>query len=369
MHTLQKESKPWINTLNKLETQRSEICKLDPIGFDEVIQHVHVFNATKNVKGLVNLVYAHIPVPLQIEKFTYEQSIATMRDLGILVGSIKKHGAEPLELIPELEYVFFELSNKTNLPPRDTLFHYTIWNPEGKRMRTYTGTNDEIELINSVKTAHNPLIYAIHFLIELNATDVNNLEYAEICNQAKESFKGMIDGMVNAKRNVSPSFFANELRHYFEPIIIHHAEYIGPGAVEMPMFVYDHLLWSSDTADLEYRKFKTTYLPFNLPNIRDIYYNYDNSPSLLSQMCEELKTSQQVSSTMIKNAKALFELCSTMKSFRMPHKKLATDSYNQQKKNNKNKGSGGYSTSILSHILNLNLQQIFRLESAIKMHY
>jgi len=364
VQTLSKTEKFWYKFLNEEDMVHDQICLLDPLGFDNTLNLVHQFNKEGDIDGLVSMMYQYMPKPKQIELFGYNESIAVMRDLGILIGSMKRHGHEPISLVPELEYVLFELSEKTDLPPRDTLFHYTIWNPAGARMRTYTGSEDEIELINSVKESYHPLVYAIYLLMEMHNTKLDDTYFMLMCIRAEKCFQGMVNGIINAKKKVSPAYFANELRFYFDPIVIHKASYIGPGAVEMPVFVYDHLLWSSDTEDEVYKKFKTTYLPFNLSYLRDAYYNYDGKESIVSKMHKALADRAKYDAEILKNnARALLNLCMTMKRFRMPHKKLANEAYKQQK--DRSTGSGGYSPDILSHIIELNLQQIFSLDKAI----
>lgn len=221
METLQKPKVTWYKFLNKQDALNETISSLDPLGFDDAIGLVHQLNREKDTDGLAKMMYKYLPRPKQLEKFDYGESIAAMRDLGILIGSIKRHGKEPIDLVPELEYVLFELSDKTDLPPRDTLFHYTLWNPYGDRMRTYTGEKDEIELVVSVKISYTPLIYAIYLLIEMYHVPLNDSYFILLCIRAEKSFQGMIKGIINAKKKVSPAYFANELRFYFDPITIH----------------------------------------------------------------------------------------------------------------------------------------------------
>ena len=351
------------------EVNSSLVKSLDPLAFDQFTELIPTLNASKDAKTLVQLTYQCIPVPDFIKSMNFEQAIASMRDVGILLGSLKRHGVEPVKAVPELEYVLEELSIKTDLPPRDTLFHYTIWNPDGDRMRTYTKLPDELALIKSVKSSFYPLMEAIYGLIDLHKYSIESKEFALLCEKTENKFKGMVESIVYAKRNVSPEVFADELRFYYDPIFLHKAFYIGPGAVELPVFVYDHLLWSSDIEDETYTKFKSTYLPFNVASTRDIYYNYISKPSLTSKAFDYVTKTSTYSKTGLESLKALHKLCSTMKSFRMPHKKMAKEAYNhQQRQAKRNKGSGGYSPEILSYILELNLKQIIKLEKMIKFY-
>lgn len=345
------------------------VSSLDPLGIDNAMKELPLLNKNRDTEGLIALLYKYLPTPDLLEYLNLPETLATMRDIGLFLGSLKRHGVEPIDAIPELEYVLEVLSEKTSLPPRDTLFHYTIWNPSGHRLRSYTGTPDELALIESVQIAMRPLMESIHHLTQLHEVSPDTPLYEEICNAASEAFTGVISGIVSAKRNVSPSVFANELRFYYDPIIWNKKQYFGPGAVEMPMFVFDHLLWSSETTDSIYKKFKTTYLQFNQPAVRDIYRQFDGKPSLVNKMLialGEVNTLDTPSAMQIrKSGKTLLGLCNMMKSFRMPHKKLAEDAYKQQGEGHKQQGSGGYSTDILTHIITLNVATIDELETAL----
>jgi hypothetical protein len=336
----------------------------DPLGFDDKIQVLHALNQRGDTKEIIQLLYRLLPVPDALDKFSYEESIAAMRDLGIFIGILKKHKIEPVEAIPELEYVLLVLMVKTDLPPRDTLLHYTIWNPDGERMRTYTGLNDERSLIDSVKTAMPGLIQSIVQLEALHEKPLHGPLFEMECSLIRQQMEGMVKGAVHAKRNVSPAVFANELRFYYDPIKVdYNKDYIGPGAVEMPMFVFDHLLWSCDCRNEEYKAFKEGYLPYNLSFIRDIYWRFDGNLSLLSRVENNLK--QNPSPEHYRAAQAVLDLCVVLKSFRMPHKRLAEDAYAHSEEHHRSKGSGGYSTHILDHIINLQNQKITSLQECV----
>lgn len=352
----------------KVDVQKSQdfyIASLDPIGFDEHVDRLILFNKEGNVKGLVQLLYPLMPFPEEIRKFDYAQCAAAMRDLGMFLGSIKRLGVEPIEAVPELEYVLEELGSKTDLPPRDTLLHYTVWNPDNHRVRTYTGLRDEKELIRSVAMSTHPLLKAIHILMELHRTAFEDERFVQLCAEVEEHFRQVIDGIVHAKRFVSPEVFAKDLRFYFEPIRFYKSQVIGPGAVEMPMFVFDHLLWSSDCESDAYRSFKVGFLPYILPYLRDVYDSFDARPSLVTKMCHALEHSKNIS-LMLNAAKALLKVCNLQKSFRMPHKKLAEEAYAHEDQSLKEKGSGGYAPTILSDIIHLNLKQINNLTNAME---
>lgn len=340
-----------------------EVKKLDPLQIDQHLTAIAQCNTDRDVDGLIKLLKNKLPTPTQLDKYDFYSALACMRDIGIFLGSIKRHDVEPVEAIPQLEYILDELGIKTNMPPRDTLLHYTVWNPEGERMRRYTFVEDEANLMQSVKDSFPAMEGAIDHLIKLHHTPMESKYYEELCTKAGESFKHVIDAIVFAHRSVSPEFFAKELRFYYDPIVFNGEELIGPGAVELPMFVYDHLLWSSQVMDEEYITFKTTYLPYNLSFMRDIYEFYAGKESLLDAAIRQLN--QYPNDQVIDSSKALLKLCNMQKSFRMPHKKLAEESYEYQEETGKDKGSGGYSTDILVFIQQANNSKIDALKNAI----
>lgn len=350
--------------INQWVAQAEAIELLDPIGFDDKISLLHSFNQKKMTREIIQLMYDLLPLPDALEKFTYEESIAVMRDLGIFIGILKKNGIEPVEVVPELEYVLLVLMVKTNLPPRDTLLHYTSWNPTNHRVRTYTGLTDEKFLIESVKMAMPDLFNAILELEKLHGIDLKDPLFAIQCQNVQEKISVMVKGVVHAKRNVSPAVFANELRFYYDPIKVDYGkDYIGPGAVEMPMFLFDHLLWSCDSRDEEYSKFKEGYLLYNLSFIGDIYWKFKDNPSLLSIAIEKLK--YKADANVLRSVYQIQQLGNILKSFRMPHKKLAENAYAHGDEHNKTKGSGGYAPTILEKILNLQIEKFTELQKAV----
>jgi hypothetical protein len=175
--------------------------------------------------------------------------------------------------------------------------------------------------------------------------------------------ESMVRGIVHAKRNVSPSVFANELRFYYDPIKVdYNKSYIGPGAVEMPMFVFDHLLWNCDCKDEEYTVFKEGYLPYSLRFVREIYWRFKDKPSLLTRVKDNLQLSP--SPQHYRAAQVLLELCTVLKSFRMPHKKMAEQAYAHSDDNHRSNGSGGYTVDILQHIIKLQSDHFTALQAA-----
>lgn len=340
-----------------------QICSLDPLKVDAQICLVPFYNKNKETQLLIQLLSNMVSKPLDVLNFNYFEAAAAMRDVGILLGSIKRHGLEPAEVVPQTEKILFLLSEKLNLPPRDTLISYTIWNPSDKRERTYTDFADESNLIKSVRTPMGPLENAIYDLVALHHKSPYSSDFSDLCEKAMIGFRPMIDGIVHAKRNVSPKVFALELRHYYDAISLRGKKYLGPGAVEMPLFVFEHLLWSCDNTDSKYKRFKEGYIPYIFPELRKIYDNFENEKSLISKMRSEISKEQPFNESLFKSARTLLKLCSMVRSFRLPHKKLAASAYGNDLAQ-RDHGSGGYSMDTLEHIDQVMCQSVKEMKAS-----
>src|SRR5688500_7170687 len=109
--------------LEQVMRNSENILSLDPLRFDEKIQLLHLLIRSGDTKEIIQLLYRSLPMPDQLHSYPYDESIAAMRDPGTVIGILKKNGIEPVEVVPELEYVLLVLMVKTDLPPRDTLLH------------------------------------------------------------------------------------------------------------------------------------------------------------------------------------------------------------------------------------------------------
>lgn len=356
-------SPPLVRTQNR---EDAYIAGLDPLSADASMQLLPTLNEQRDTVALVLMLVDLLPYMSVARGFDAFQANAAMRDLGMLLGSLKRHGVEPVNVIPDLEDKLNLLSSITSLPPRDTLLHYTVWNPQSWRLRTYTGSEDERQLIRSVQLSMSPLISAIYYLQELHFIAIDSQEFSFKCEQVIEQYSGMVTGIVHAKRKVSPSVFATELRFYFDPIILNERVYLGPGAVEMPVFVFDHLLWGSDCLDATYKEFKNTYVPYVEAHIRQIYEDFTDLESLVTKVVNAIGKRDYTSRHhMHQSVKSLIRLFNVLKSFRMPHKKLAEEAYTENEGKKREKGSGGYEPQILSHLLKLTTFHLSKLEESI----
>jgi len=345
------------------------IALADPLDADIKINALSELNAQHDLAAVVALTYELLPVPRQIMGFSYVEAAAAMRDLGLCLGSIKKLGVEPVQAVPELEYVLFELANLTNLPPRDTLLHYTLWNPEGLRLRTYTNTTHEVALIKSVQIAYPALNTAIDLLVDLHMISFQSAEFGLKLQEVGKYLDIVINGLVHAYKEVDPHFFATSLRMFYDPIDINKEQYLGPGAVELPLFILDKLLWANEVKDTTYRQFQEAYLPYILPKHRRIFYAFDQESSLLGKVAAAVQSGSIFSEHVGSSLTALKKMGLLLKGFRQPHRKLANKAYKSENHTSSREvGSGGYSVGILDHIFNLMQHQYKQFDKAYELY-
>lgn len=105
------------------------IQNLDPLQADAELDKLPELNRRGDTANIVKLLQYLAKTFAKTEIETPEAALATMRDIGIVVGSLKRHGVEPVTAVPEIEWPLLQLGDYTNMIPRDTVHHYTSWEP------------------------------------------------------------------------------------------------------------------------------------------------------------------------------------------------------------------------------------------------
>lgn len=114
-----------------------DLCRtvgdLDPLRADAICAAIPAMNAQADVSALECALRSLIPTEARIGEFSIPECLAAMRDLGLCLGSLKRHGVEPIAAVPQVEAPLVRLSRRTEMVPRDTVYHYGPWNPAGRR--------------------------------------------------------------------------------------------------------------------------------------------------------------------------------------------------------------------------------------------
>nr|THJ67707.1 DUF1864 family protein [Rhodococcus qingshengii] len=279
------------------------------------------------------------------------ESLAVMRDIGIVLGSVKRHGTEPLEVTPDLSPALLALGWQTGLIPRDTVQHYTAWNPRDERRRRYTNDPQEQHLQDAVATVFPQLSASLTISNELSRLDPRDARFAPLMSSLDGTTLSMVTTIDTVVRTVSPIFFAQVLRPYFEEISVAGTTYLGPAAAQVPLWLVDLCLWASDRNADGYRRFLDDSLPYALPSWRAFHDEHHRHPSIITRLVSTYAAEPQ-NVDLHRSAEATARLLRTLKTFRGRHIGIAKKAYADDVRLYEN-GSGGAPVALLKEILDL----------------
>ncbi|WP_268871607.1 monodechloroaminopyrrolnitrin synthase PrnB family protein [Pseudomonas piscis] len=280
-----------LNRVSAFATTHAAVAACDPLQARSLVLQLPGLNRNKDVPGIIDLLREFLPTRGVPSGWGFVEAAAAMRDIGFFLGSLKRHGHEPADVVPGLEQVLLDLARATDMPPRETLLHVTVWNPAAAdAQRSYTGLPDEAHLLESVRISMAALEAAIALTVELFDVPLRSPAFVQGCAELEAYLQKMVESIVYAYRFISPQVFYDELRPFYDPIQVGGQSYLGPGAVEMPLFVLEHVLWGSQTDDQAYREFKETYLPYVLPAYRAVYARFAEGPALMDRALDEART-------------------------------------------------------------------------------
>jgi hypothetical protein len=342
------------NVATPLSARDSTIEGLDPLQADSLIPAVPELNARADIPGLIALTSQLLTSCRdRIDRFSAQESAAAMRDLGILAGSIKRHGIEPCAVVQGLEEALSHLGRASGLPSRDTIYHYTAWNPAPPRLRTYTGLEQEALLILGTKESISHLCLAIDsaatFLQAHTANHIEPLEKVLACLIA------VTKAREDVTRQVSPVLFINTLRPFYEPISVRGESLRGPSAASIPLHVLDYIVWGKDIGDSDYIRYTKECLQFVPHDIRAAYELTDCGKSLLTIATGPEATPSTRTMTQLIMQQLLV--------FRKQHLRAAAAGYRKTEGHYFKTGSGGYPIQHLGHLCSLTARALKRLRS------
>lgn len=336
--------------------QITTVKALDPLGADEACAQLPGRNATADVRGLVAALRGLLPGSAATALFSADECIAAMRDLGMFLGSLKRHGVEPLHAVPEATPVLLELGRRTDMIPRDTVHHYTTWNPTGPRRRRYTAAPEEEALQDSVRMVLPRLREGLEICGSLDSLDLSHPLFAPFTDRLTEHVGSMVDSIDLVISKVSPVFFAQELRPYFEDIEVAGMRYLGPAAAQVPLWLIDQAVWASDRGETSYTEFIRDSLPYGLPRWRRYYEHRRDRPSLVTRLADALDTPLQ--EDVQPAAEAVARLLRVIVVFRGRHFGVARQAYAEEVRLYP-MGSGGAGVDLLRQILDLTRENSF----------
>jgi hypothetical protein len=339
------------------EERNKKVMQLDPLQLDEGLRTLSKMNEAADVSALARVLSGALPSEESIAAFTLTESLAAMRDLGMYLGSLKRHGVSAFDVIPGATRSFELLGKRTRMIPRDTVYHYTCWNPVGDRERLYTGHRMERCLIDAVRTCVPDLAHAVEVGRWLQDEDPGTSAYADKLASLASYITTADRAMSRVIAEVTPEFFAQVLRPFFEDIHVAGRKYMGPAAAHVPLFLIDILLWASDRASREYLNFCQEVASQTLPHWQDRYSEWTKTPSITSRVAAALgdARSSYQAENVESSARGLRQALRSLISFRGKHLVIARRAYHEELRLYE-LGSGGAPVELLEEILALTRQ-------------
>jgi len=325
---------------------------LDPLGADEIYRDLPRLNASADVRTLLDAL-RRLAGRADRDLGPYE-SRAAMRDLGMLLGSVKRHGVEPTVEVPEVEPVLLGIARRCDVVPRDTVHHYSVWNPYGERQRTYTGSSEESALIDSVRLSLPRLAQAVELCVPLMEAELTSPEFLTAMGSLRANLGSLDESIELVLDRVSPRFFATELRPYFDEVVIDGRVFRGGAGAGLPVPLLDLALWAADQDAGDYEDFWREGIPYALPEWRRLYPVLAAGPSLVTRVTAALRESGTgpVEPRLYSAATAVEESLRALLAFRAKHVTVARKAY-QEDVRLFPAGSSGGSVDLLASIVRL----------------
>ena len=342
-----------LSSLTRIDNVRT----LDPLNADGACRLLPAMNEDADTAALTATLCVLIPGLDEVATYSTDECLAAMRDLGMFLGSLKRHGVEPVRAVPETLPVLQELGRRTDMVPRDTVHHYTTWNPVGPRQRMYTGDPQEHHLQESVRMVFPDLRTGLDVCDQLSDTDPADPRFAVLLEELDRRVGSMVESINLVVSSVSPVFFARVLRPYFEDVDVDGQALLGPAAAQVPLWLVDQVLWAADRSEPEYEEFIRDSVTYSLPRWRDYYDGWSGRASVVTRLLgayggPALPLAGAESPHLRRGAEALARVLRTITVFRGRHLGIARAAY-QADLRLYPVGSGGASVDLLRQIIDL----------------
>jgi hypothetical protein len=332
---------PWRASAERIAGQ-------DPLDAAPWVVRLPELNHRADVAGLLTALRAILPPVERAAQWDPYAAAAAIRDLGMLLASLRRHGVEPVEALPAVEAVMLQLGERTDMVPRETVLHYTTWNPAGELQRRFTRDASEAGLIEAVRMAVPRVEATVELLTLAYALPPDGDEFVGACEAAARQLEPLGEVMRFVRARVDPTFFATRLRPYFESIRVGGRRYSGAAAAPLGVGLIDHLLWSSDGADPRLREFQAHLMAYGLPGGRRLYAETLGRPSLVTRLVAARGRGD--APALAAGVRALDRLLAFLLAFRSRHTVVAKSAYDE-KIRLYSVGSAGYGVDTLLALL------------------
>lgn len=330
-----------------------DIADLDPLLLDEAVAQLPNLNAESNIEAIVAILN-EATLTSQDTITSPAEALASLRDIDFLVSSLLRHGVNPLINIAGLEQEMIRLGDICQTVPRGTVFTYASINPRGERARSYTGKEEEAIFVEAVRQGVLALDEAIESIGEQRLQD--NFGMRSALALSSNAMDTMTQSIVAVHRKISPEFFTNEMRPFFEPLKIGDREFTGSGGAQMQLLALDRVLWGKNDFNDEYQGFYEENYIYLTPVQREAMSSFleRNNQCTIVQW---LETNPDGYDQMREEA---IKLLTAIKKFRYPHRRVARDNF--KIRSTGAVGSGSYTPDILDTLISKTEDAINRIQ-------
>lgn len=317
----------------------SDVLPLDPLGADDLMGRLPNLDAA----ALIAFLQA-VPGRFQAAGQAPPAAAAALRDLGMVMASLRRHGVEPVPAAPDLEPLLLHLGEITEMVPRDTVVHYGPWNPAGPRERRFTGDDREGRLIQAVREGIPLVLRMSRELLDALGAEPFREEFEAELAAARATAERLVAILGEVQASVTPQYFAREVRPFFEPVVVGGRSYQGPAAAHMPLYIADLCLWAP--RDGAFRELMESAVEYATPQGREVLEEARRLPTSLAALVAA-RLADAPDLAVMRCAHELRKIFRALVTFRGRHAALARAAYDAETGLFETGSGGGTPTQLL----------------------
>jgi len=324
-----------------LEAQAVEdaaVAAADPLGSDGLFRDEFIFlNRQRETLSLAKQGMRAARIALKVTRPNRITALAALRDMGMMTAAVIRAGGDETQ-IQELQRALLRMGQVAGEVPRDTVFSYGPRNPRGERERRFTDTSDERAFIDSFREGITAAADAIRTLVEACHMDLDDERFPAKLDRATAPLSRFTNAMIQARKDIRPEVFTQEIRPFLEIIKHKDREFVAPGGAQIPLMAVDLMLWADRIPQLQLYRYLKENVEYFPNSYRILIADLEGRPSLLRRI------ENYSGPARAPIAKSLFALLTQLIQFRYPHRKVT-------QQNMQLRTYGPYQTEVLDQLL------------------
>ena len=336
------------------QLQDTRVAALDPLHFDRHFSGgAFVQAATADSSTLIRDFVKDEIALISLERarsFDEPSAMAAARDLNMVASVVTRLG-HAMHEFPHLEKLLLVLAELTQEVPTDTVFGYGTRNPTGIRLRSFTGTPEEVLFIGSFVSGMDGLVAALTELETVQVMEFTDPRFTQSVQAATCSLAKMQEAILSVREHITPDFFTHRLRPFFDSKTVGGETLFAAGGAQMPVTMVDMILWGIEEFDpvyVTYRNENVRYLPRLYREKVNLILSSESMQERVSMLGEQRLTQADLK-MVVGSLRSLQNLAYQMIRFRAPH--LGVAKANMKIRPSGSVGSGGYDVAILRYLV------------------